>query len=357
MKARTVSWILGLLTSRSLSPNVRHPWHSVIKIMPLVLTVALALVHPAASPPVEAQQASSVARVGVLAGGGDLFRAGFESFRQRLRELGYVEGQNIVLFVRTAEGRAERYPDLAAELVQLRVDVILAQGNPALAALKQATATIPIVMAQVGDPVGSGFVASLARPGGNITGLSNMAEGVSRKWLELLKEMSPKTTRLGVLWNPHIAAHGGMWREIQVASQALNVTPLAWEVRGPDDVARAFSAMRTERISALIILPWPVAGQNRRLIVDLAAKHRLPAIYAFREFAEAGCLMTYGPNNADLYRRAANYVERILKGAKPAELPVEQPTTFELIINLRTARALGLTVPSSLLLQADQVIE
>jgi putative ABC transport system substrate-binding protein len=184
-----------------------------------------------------------------------------------------------------------------------------------------------------------------------------MAEGVSGKWVELLKEMAPKTTRLAVLWDPRLGAHAAMWKGIQAAGQALNVTRLAWEVRGPDDIERAFSAMSTERIGALIILPWPVAGQNRRLIVDLAAKHRLPAIYAFREFAEAGCLMTYGPNNADLYRRAANYVDRILKGAKPAELPVEQPTTFELIINLRTAKALGLTVPSSLLLRADRVIE
>jgi putative ABC transport system substrate-binding protein len=356
-RAETISWMLALLASRPLSMNIGHLWHSANKVMLLVLTAVLMFVYDAAAPTVEAQQASKVARVGVLAGGGDLFRAGFESFRQRLRELGYVEDQNIALFVRTAEGRAERYPDLAAELVQLRVDVILAQGNPALAALKQATPTIPIVMAQVGDPVGSGFVASLATPGGNITGLSNMAEGVSGKWVELLKEMSPKTTRLAVLWDPRLRAHTAMWKGIQVAGEALNVTPLAWEVRGPDDIERAFSAMSTERIGALVILPWPVAGQNRRLIVDRAATHRLPAIYAFREFAEAGCLMTYGPNNADLYRRAANYVDRILKGAKPAELPVAQPTTFELIINLRTAKALGLTVPPSLLLRADQVIE
>src|SRR5262245_35406109 len=292
-----------------------------------------------------------------MAGGGDLFRAGFESFRQRLRELGYVEDQSIVFFVRTADGRAERYPDLAAELVQLRVDVILAQGNAALAALKQATTTIPIVMAQVGDPVGSGFVASLARPGGNITGLSNMAEGVSGKWVELLKEISPKTTRLAVLRDSQLGAHEAMWKEIQTASQALNVTPLAWEVRGPDDIERTFLAVGAERINALIVLPYPVAGQNRRLIVDLAAKHRLPGIYAFREFADAGFLMTYGPSNADLYRRAASYVDKILKGAKPADLPVEQPTKFELVINMKTAKAIGLTIPPSLLGRADEVIQ
>jgi putative ABC transport system substrate-binding protein len=274
-----------------------------------------------------------------------------------MRELGYVEEQTLTLVVRAAEGRPERYPELAAELVDLRLDIIVVQGNPALAALKSVTSTIPIVMAQIGDPVGSGFVASLARPAGNITGLSNMAEGVSHKWVELLKELSPKITRLAVLWDPHIAAHTRMWAEIQVASRALRVTPLTWEVRGRDDIERAFSAIATERIDALVILPYPVAGQNRRLIIDLAAKHRLPAIYSFREFVEAGCLMSYGANNADLYRRAANYVDKILKGAKPADLPVEQPTQFELVINLKTAKALGLTIPQTLLLRADQVIE
>ena len=174
-----------------------------------------------------------------------------------------------------------------------------------------------------------------------------MAEGVSGKWVELLKEMSPKTTRLAVLWDPRLGAHAAMWKGIEVAGQTLNVTPLAWEVRGPDDIERAFSAMGTERIGALVILPYPVAGQNRRLIVDLAAKHRLPAIYAFREFAEAGCLMTYGPNNAGLVSARCQLRGQDPEGCKPADLPVEQPTTFELIINLRTAKALGLTVPSS----------
>ena len=326
-----------------------------MKVGSLALAIVLALhAVPIAA---RAQQAPRVARVGVLAGGGDLFRAGLESFRQRLRELSYVEDQTITLFVRSADGRAERYQELANELVALRVDVIVAQGNPAIAALKQVTKTIPIVMAQVGDPVGSGFVASLARPGGNITGLSNMAEGVSRKWVELLKEMSPRTTRVAVLRDPQITAHAGMWKEIEGAGQALGVTPRAWEVRTPDEIERAFSAIATERIGALIILPYPVAGQNRRLIIDLAARNRIAAIYPFREFAEAGCLMTYGPSNADLYRQAAVYVDRILKGAKPADLPVEQPTKFELVINARTAKALGLTIPSPILLRADQVIE
>jgi putative ABC transport system substrate-binding protein len=329
-----------------------------VKILLLALTVVLAITHDAARPAAQPQQAPKVARVGVLAGGGYLFQAGLEAFRLRLRELGYVEDQSVVLLVRTAEGGAERHQALAAELVQLRADVIVVQGNPALAALKQATSTIPIVMAQVGDPVGSGFVASLARPGGNITGMSNMAEGVSHKWVELLKEMSPKATRLAILWNPGIAAHATMWREIQVAAQVLlSGTPRAWEARGPDEIERAFTAMGAERFGALIILPQPVAGQNRRLIVELAARHRLAAIYPFREFAEAGCLMSYGPNNADLYRRAANYVDRILKGAKPADLPVEQPTKFELIINGKTAKALGITVPPSLLARADEIID
>jgi ABC-type uncharacterized transport system substrate-binding protein len=325
-----------------------------------ILIVALAIVLAIdwdALPAARAQQAAKVARVGVLAGGGSLFQAGFESFRARLRELGYVENQTVVLLVRSAEGRAERYRELAAELVQLRVDVIVAQGNPALVALKQTTPTTPIVMAQVGDPVGSGFVASLARPGGNVTGLSNMAEGVSHKWVELLKEVSPRATRLAVLWDSRITAHLGMWREIQVAAQALGMTAQTWEARGPDEIERAFPAMGPEKIGGVIILPHPVAGQNRRLIVELAAKHRLPAIYPFREFAEAGCLMSYGASNTDLYRRAADYVDKILKGARPADLPVEQPTKFELIINRKTAKALGLTIPQSLWARADEVIE
>ncbi len=304
-----------------------------------------------------AQQAPKVARVGVLAGGGSVFRAGFEPFRQRLRELGYEEAQNLALEVRNAEGRADRYPELAAELVRLRVDVIVVQGNAALAALKQATQTIPIVMASIGDPVGSGFVASLPRPGGNITGLSNMAEGISAKWVELLKEAAPKATRLAVLWDPRNVAHTSMWREIQGAGRALRVVTKAWEVRGPEEIDRAFAAMGTERIGALIILPYPIAGANLRQIVSLAAKYRLPAIYPFREFAEEGGLMSYGANAADLWRRAAAFVDKILKGAKPADLPVEQPTKFDLVINMKTAKSLGLTIPQTILIRATEVIQ
>jgi putative ABC transport system substrate-binding protein len=231
------------------------------------------------------------------------------------------------------------------------------QGNAALVALKQATRTIPIVMANIGDPVGAGFVASLPRPGGNITGLSNMAEGVSAKWVELLKEVAPRVTRVAVLWDPKNVAHASMWREIQAAGRALTMTPLAWEVRGPHEIERAFSAMGAERIGAVIILPHPVAGANLRQIVGLATKHGLPATYLNREFAQAGGLMTYGPNVADLWRRAADFVDKILKGATPAALPVNQPTKFELVINRKTATALGLAIPPSLLARADEIIQ
>ncbi len=319
-------------------------------------TAILALVFLAAPLAAGAQQPPKLARVGVLAGGGVTFWARFEAFRQRLRELGYVEGQTIALEVRTAEAREERYPEFAAELVRLRVDVLVAQSNAAVVALKRATQTIPIVMAVVGDPVGSGFVASLPRPGGNVTGLSNMTEGISAKWVELLKEAAPKATRLGVLLVPATAAHASMWGEIQGAGRALRVVTKAWEVRGPEEIDRAFAAMATERIGALIVLPHPVTAVNMRQILGLAAKHRLPSLHPYREFAEQGGLMAYGPNVADLWRRAATYVDKILKGAKPADLPVEQPTRFELVINLKTAKALGLTIPRSVLIRADQVI-
>ncbi len=321
------------------------------------LAVVLALAVCTAPLAAQAQQAPKVVRVGVFAGGGPGFQAGFEPFRGRLRELGYTEGQDLVLEVRNAEGRAERYPALAAELVRLKVDIIVVQGNAALGALKQATQTIPIVMANIGDPVGAGFVASLARPGGNITGLSNMAEGVSAKWVQLLKEAAPRTTRVAVLWDPKNVAHTSMWKEIQEAGRALAVTPLAWEVRGPDDITHAFSAIVTEKVGAVIVLPHPPAGANLRQIATLATRHGLPATYLSREFALAGGLMSYGPSVPDMWRRAADYIDKIVKGAKPADLPVDQPTKFELVINRKTAAALGLTLPLSFLLRADEILQ
>jgi putative ABC transport system substrate-binding protein len=321
----------------------------------LIATLALGLL--AAPPTADPQSPAEVHRVGFLA-----FRAPsapplFEVFRQRLRELGYTEGQNIAFEVRWATESTDQFPALAAELVRLRVDVIAVVSNPAIIAVKQATQTIPIVMMVAGDPVGTGLVASLARPGGNITGLSNLAEGLAAKRLELLKEVVPRLARAGILLAPNTPAHASMRREIEAAAQTLGVTLRPFEVRGPRDIDAAFPALAKERVGALIVLPHPVTTANRRQIVDLAAKHRLPAIYPWREDTDAGGLMAYGPNITDLYRRAATFVDKILKGAKPADLPVEQPTRFELVINLKTAKALGLTIPPSIMVRADQVIQ
>jgi putative ABC transport system substrate-binding protein len=313
-----------------------------------VCTVALAA---------QAQPATKVVRIGVLAGGGSGLQIGLPHFRQRLQELGYVEGQNLALEVRSAEGQAERYAALAAELAGLKVDLIVVQGNAALVALRRATQTTPIVMAMIGDPVGAGFVASLANPGGNITGLANQSEGISGKWVELLKEVAPRTTRVGILWDPENAAHAKMREAIQEAGRALGVSSVTQDVRGPDAVTRAFSAMSDERVDAVIILPDPAFGAKLRQIAERAASHRLPAIAYFREFPLLGGLMSYGPTFTDNWRRAAEYADKIIKGAKPADLPVGQPLKFELIINRRTASAFGLSVPQSILLRADQVIE
>ncbi|HUQ73537.1 MAG TPA: ABC transporter substrate-binding protein [Burkholderiales bacterium] len=302
-------------------------------------------------------QAPKAVRVGVFAGGGPGFDGGFEPFRQRLRELGYGEGKNLVLEVRNAQGRAERYQPLAGELVGLGSDVIVVQGNAALYVLKQATQTIPIVMANIGDPVGAGFVASLTRPGGNITGLSNMAEGVSAKWVQLLREAAPRTARIAVLWDPKNVAHRSMWKEVEEAGRALAISTQAFEVRGRDDVTRAFATIAAGKIDALIILPQPAAGANLQHITQLAATQRLPAVYLSKEFALAGGLMSYGPSVAEMWRRAADYVDRIAKGAKAADLPVDQPTKFALVINRKAATALGLTLPPSLVLRADEMIE
>ena len=309
----------------------------------------------------EAQQAAKVPRIGYLAGNLAVSPHQHEAFRQGLRDLGYVEGRNVVIEYRSAEGRFERLPALAAELVALKVDVIVTAGGtpPALAA-KQATWTLPIVFVFAPDPVTSGLVTGLARPGGNVTGLSIFAPELVGKCLEQLKQAVPGVSRVAVLWQPGALGERTekeMLKEAEVAARALGVRPQFVEARGPADLDRAFSDMTKARAGALTVLSTPMFGSERRRLVDLAAKNRLPAVYSWREFVDAGGLMSYGPNVADNYRRAATYVDKILKGAKPADLPVEQPIKFELVINLKTAKALGLTIPQSLLGRADEVIQ
>jgi putative tryptophan/tyrosine transport system substrate-binding protein len=307
------------------------------------------------------QQVGKIARIGYLAANLAANPHLQEALLQGLRDLGYVEGRNLVIEYRGAEGKPERFPALAAELVALKVDVIVtAGGTLAALAAKQATRTLPIVFAAAADPVESGLVTSLARPGGNVTGLSIVSPELVGKSLELLKEVVPGVSRVAVLWQP-----GGfgertekdMLNGAEVAARALGVRPQFVEARGPADFDRAFSEMTRARAGALTVFANAMFTIERRRLVDLAAKNRLPALYAFREYVDAGGLMAYGPHLADLYRRAATYVDRILKGTQPGDLPVEQPTKFDLAINLKTAKALGLTIPQSLLLRADQVIE
>jgi putative ABC transport system substrate-binding protein len=281
-----------------------------------------------------------------------------DAFRQGLRELGWVEGQNIVIDYRFAEGRFDRLPDLAVELVQLKVDIIVAQPTPAAAAAKNATKTIPIVMISVGDPVGLGLIASLARPGGNVTGSSySVGLEITGKLLELLKETVPKARRVAILSNPANPAHPLAIREVSVAARSLGVQLQLLEARGPNEFDGAFAAMAKERVGALLVVADGLFILHRARLADLAARSRLPAIYGYREHVEVGGLMSYGSSTRDLYRRSATFVDKILKGAKPADLPVEQPTKFELVINLQTAKALGLTIPPSLLGRADEVIQ
>jgi putative ABC transport system substrate-binding protein len=308
----------------------------------------------------EAQQAAKIARIGFLATNLAATPHSREAFLQGLRDLGYVEGRNVVIEYRDAEGKLDRLPALAAELVALKVDVIVAPPTVAALAAKQATRTLPIVFAVAGDPVQSGLITSLARPGGNVTGLSTLALELVGKRLELLKQAVPGVTRVAVLWQP-----GGqgertdknLLKEADVAARALGVRLQFVEARRPADFDRAFADMTRARTGALTVLGNNMFIIERRRLVDLAAKTRLPAVYGGREFVDAGGLMAYAPNAADLFRRAATYVDKILKGANPADLPVEQPTKFELVINLKTAKALGLTIPQSVLGRADEVIQ
>jgi putative ABC transport system substrate-binding protein len=307
---------------------------------------------------VEAQQPAKVHRIGFLgAGSPPASAARTEAFRQGLRELGYVEGQTMVIEWRYAEGKLDRLRALVAELVRLQVDVLVTAAPSSTRAAMEATATLPIVMAGIGgDPVAAGFVASLAQPGGNGTGLTAFAEELSGKQLELLKEIVPRLSHVAVLGTSTLPVYAQVLKELERAARALGVQLQYLDVRGPKDVARVFQAASKGRADAVLVLASPILESHRTQGADLAAQHRLPAIYPFSEFAEAGGLVTYGVRIAELYRRAATYVDKILKGAKPADLPVEQAMKFELVINLQAAQALGLTIPPSLLFQADKVI-
>ena len=322
-----------------------------------ILTLALGtLTAPLAA---DAQPAGKVARIGFLgARSASDTSPQLDAFRQRLREIGWVEGLNIVIESRYAEGRYERFSDLAAELVRLKADVIFAHATAAAQAAQRATTTIPIVFANVGDPVGSGLVASLARPGGNITGLAFFAGlEIMGKQLQLLKEAVPKVSKVAVLWNSANPSHARVVRETEVAARSLGVQLQLLQARSPNEFDSAFAAMTRGRAGALMVIADPMFLLHRRRLADLAAKGRLPAMHGLAEHVEAGGLLAYAPDINDLFRRAATYVDKILKGAKPADLPVEQPTKFELVINLKTAKALGLTLPPSVLIRADQVIQ
>jgi len=304
----------------------------------------------------EAQQPKKVYRIGVLERTSmELNAANFEAFRQGLGEFGYVEGQNIVIEYRSADGRDERFPDLATELVGLKVDLILARGTPAALAAKNATGTIPVVMTGIGNPVGQGVVASLARPGGNVTGLSALSTELYGKRIELLRELVPRVKRIAALFNMSNTSIPPAWKEVEMTARSLGIQPQLLDVRTREDLGRAFDAAIGQRALALVVGLDTLTQANQRLIVDLATKHRLPAIYASTEFV--GGLISYGVNYSELYRRAATYVDKILKGTKPADLPVEQPMKFELVINLKTAKQIGLTIPQSVLFRADKVIK
>jgi ABC-type uncharacterized transport system substrate-binding protein len=302
----------------------------------------------------EAQAPTKVPRIGFLVAQPTAISGPYlEAFRQGLRELGYVEGQNIAFESRSAEGKYERLPALAADLVRMNVDVVVTSAPPAATAAKQATSTIPIVFTSAIAPDASGLVVSLARPGGNVTGLALMGREVVGKHLELLKEVAPRVSRVAILQNP---ARPGL-REVEGAARSLGLQLHVVQASTAAEIDAAFAEMRSQRPAGVLVLRDPFFFQRRTQIVALAAKSRLPAVYGFREDAEAGGLMAYAPNILQMWRRSATYVDKILKGAKPGELPIEQPSKFELIINLKTAKALGLTIPPALLARADQLLE
>src|SRR5262245_49235964 len=305
----------------------------------------------------EAQEAGKVYRIGLLGTDSIQQKTRFGALLAGLRDLGYVEGKNIIIEYRWAEGKYDQFPALAAEMVRLPVAVIVTGGTPATQAAMQATTTIPIVMVNTGDPLRTGFVASLARPGGNVTGLTQLGAEVAGKRLQVLKDAVPNVSRVAFLRNKANASHIPYFNDLQAAARELRLTLQSVEVQAPDEFERAFAEMMRKRPGALIVTVDAVHLLSQAWIIDFAAKRRLPVLYQLKEYVEAGGLMSYGASATDNWRRAATYVGKILKGSKPADLPVEQPTKFELVINLKTAKALGLTIPQSLLLRADQVIE
>jgi len=306
----------------------------------------------------EAQQAGKVPRIGFLGNSTAALEANLVGpFREGLRDLGYVEGKNILIEYRWAEGKYERFPTLIAELIALRVDVVVTAGTPATQAYQKAGTSIPLVMVAVGDPVGTGIVESLSRPGGNITGLTSISPELEGKRIELLREVIPKLSHIAVLWNPKNAFHAIENKEVEAAAAALRIKVLYLGVEAQDQIGNAFGQILKERPGALLVLADRVFLHNRVPIMEFAAKHRLPGVYAYLELVEAGGLMSYGPSYADMHRRAATYVDKILKGAKPADLPVERPMNFELVINLKAAKQIGLTIPPNVLVRADKVIK
>ena len=320
----------------------------------LTLAVGILLAAPLAA---EAQQAGKVYRVGFMWDSLGMFPGAIEGFRGGLRDLGWVEGQNIVVEYRWSEGRFDRLPDQAGELVRLKVDVIVAPSSIYAEAAKRATSTIPIVFVSHADPIGSGHVASLARPGGNITGLALMMTETNAKGLELLKEAVPGLSRVAVLWDPATPSHKPGLNAVEVMGRALGLRLQTVAVRSATEFDSAFSAIIRERAGAVLVLSTPLFIAGARRLAELAMKHKLPTMFGPKVHAEAGGLLSFGPDRVDLFRRGAIYVDKILKGAKPADLPVEQPTKFELVINLKTAKALGLNIPQSLLIRADEVIQ
>jgi putative ABC transport system substrate-binding protein len=306
--------------------------------------------------PLNAQPSGKIWRIGVLETISMALNApNFDAFRQSLRDLGYVEGKNLIIEYRSAEGRGERFAELTADLLRLNVDVIVTRGTPAVLAAKSATTTTPIVMAAVGEPLM--VVSSLAHPGGNITGLSGYSTDLEAKRAQLVKELVPGATRIAGLYNMGNPVVPPQWDQLRTAAQKLGVEPQLLDVRKQGDIAPAFDAASAQHASAVMVGVDALTQENRTLIAKLAADHRLPAIYVSKEYVDAGGLVAYGPSYPDLYRRAAIYIDKIFRGTSPSELPVEQPTKFELIINLKAAKALGLTIPPTLLATADEVIE